>query len=145
MKNNIPACPSHLVPKGNMIWVSLLTLVRNLTTIFNFQELLPVLIILSSWCPFRYFFFLMQYPLEFFLCRHRFDVIIFLLLILSNFSASQMLCVCVCVLCILLSPCVVEVILACLFILTGTKSLEGRLLVVGVDLDSTDSPHTFDP
>lgn len=103
MKNNIPACPSHLVPKGNMIWVSLLTLVRNLTTIFNFQELLPVLIILSSWYPFRYFF-LMQYPLEFFLCRHRFDVIIFLLLILSNFSASQTLCVCLCVLCILLSP-----------------------------------------
>ena len=40
---------------------------------------------------------------------------------------------------------VVEVILACLFILTGRKILEGRLMIVGVDLDSTDNPHTFDP
>ena len=80
-KNNIPACPFHLVPKGNMIWVSLLSRIRNLTTVFNFQELLPVLIILSSLYPLRlFFFFWMQYPLEFLLCRHRFDVIIFLIL-----------------------------------------------------------------
>ena len=41
--------------------------------------------------------------------------------------------------------CVVEVILVCVFILTGKKILEGRLIIVGVDLDSTDNPHTFDP
>lgn len=56
-KNNIPACPFHLVPKGNMIWVLLLSRIRNLTTVFNFQELLPVLIILSSLYPLRLFFF----------------------------------------------------------------------------------------
>ena len=90
----------------------------------------------------------MKYPFEFLLCRHRFDVIIFLLL--SNFSASQTLCVYVCVLCILRSPlCCRSDLSLCVHIdrkvLTGKKILEGRLIIVGVDLDSTDNPHTFDP
>lgn len=72
--------------------ISVLILIRVLAALFNFQELLfsdyPFFVVFSWTLS-------MQYPLDFLVSEHKFDVIV-ILIILIIFLSLNFVCVCMC-------------------------------------------------